>query len=123
MVALAVPCTLLAQQQGETKIPKIGKIVGGNEQQAFTGKVKSVNTKFHLLNMEPVEGKGSEIFPVKKNVEIRTAKGVRIPLSELKAGTDVVIYYELKGSKRSVKRIIELSPGAEAAGKKPSPPS
>lgn len=123
MAVLVVPCPLLAQQPGETKIPKIGKIIGGNQQQAFTGKVQSIDTKLNLLNIRPEEGKGSEIFPVKKNVEIRTAKGVRISLRELKAGTDVVIYYELKGSQRTVKRIIELSPGSGAAGEKPSPPS
>lgn len=49
MAVLVVPCPLLAQQQGETKIPKIGKIIGGNQQQAFTGKVQSVDTKLNLL--------------------------------------------------------------------------
>ncbi len=121
--ALLVPFPAAAQRPGETKIPKIGKIMGGPDRQAFTGKVKSVDKKLNLLNMTPEEGEGSEIFPIKKNVEIRDAKGERISLSELKAGTDVVVYYELKGSKRLVKQIIELSPGAEAAKKKSSPPS
>ena len=121
--ALLIPFPAAAQRPGETKIPKIGKIIGGPDRQAFTGKVQSVDKKLNLLNMKPEEGQGSEIFPVKKNVEIRNAKGERISLSELKAGTDVVVYYELKGNKRLVKQIIELSQGEETTKKKSSPPS
>jgi hypothetical protein len=122
-LALFFPAAALVQGQGQAKIPKIGKIAGGKEQQAFTGKVQSVDTKLKLLNMMPVEGKGSEIFPVKKNVEVRNIKGERIPLKQLKAGSEVVIYYEMKGSRRTVKRIIELSAGSQTAKEKPSPPS
>jgi hypothetical protein len=123
LAALFVPCPAGAQRPGETKIPKIGKIMGGPDRQAFTGKVQSVDKKLKLLNMIPEEGQGSEIFPVKKNVEIRNVHGERISLGALKPGTDVVVYYELKGTERSVKQIIELSPGATKAEKKPSKPS
>ena len=123
MAALLVSCPVFAQQPGETKIPKIGKILGGTEQQAFTGKIESVDTKLNLLNVKHEEDRGSEIFPVKKNVVIRRATGERISLKELKAGSDVVVYYELKGSQRIVKQIVELSPRKAAAEKKPSPSS
>ncbi len=120
LAALFVTCLAWAQRPGETKIPKIGKIMGGPDRQAFTGKVQSVDKKLKLLNMVPEEGQGSEIFPVKKNVEIRNVHGDRISLSELKPGTDVMIYYELKGTERLVKQIIELSPGGTKTEKKPS---
>ncbi|MGE5327631.1 MAG: hypothetical protein ACM3NO_11375 [Deltaproteobacteria bacterium] len=115
-----------AQEEGPagTKLPsKLDKIRGGdNTQLAFTGKVRSVDIKANLLSMSPEEGKGSEIFPVKKNTMIRTAKGERISLKELKEGNDIVVYYELKGAQRVVKRIIQLSAGKDAEGKKhPSP--
>ena len=116
-----------AQEEGpaETKLPsKLGKLKGGDDNQlAFSGKVQSVDVKLKLLNMAPEEGKGSEIFPLKKNTVIRTAHGDRISLEDLKAGCDVVIYYELKGAQRVVKRVIELSPRKGKGEKAPPSPS
>jgi len=117
------PAFAQEQEPGETKIPKIGKIRGGNDQLAFSGKVRSVDIKLNLLSLTPEEGRGSEIFPVKKNTVIRTARGQRIYLKDLKEGSDIVVYYELKGAQRVVKRIIELSPGKNAEEKTPPSPS
>ena len=118
------PLSARSQQPGETKIPtKIGKIRGGDDAQlAFTGKVKSVDIKLKLLSMTPEDGKNTEIFPIKKNTLIRTVRGDRISPKDLK-GTDVMIYYELKGTHRVIKRIIELSPRKGAEEKTPPSPS
>jgi hypothetical protein len=116
----------LGQQPTETKIPtKIGKIRGGNVQQAFTGKIQSVDTKLKVLNVKAEESTNTEIFPLKKNVDVQTLKGEKRELSDLKPGSDVIIYYQLKrrGSERTIKRIIVLSRGAKEAEKKNPPPS
>jgi hypothetical protein len=123
LAGLVAPGIAQGQQPATTKVPKIGKIRGGNTRQAFTGKVRSVDLKLKVLNMKGQEGASDEIFPFKKNVDLETASGRRLMLSELKAGSDVVIYYELKGGQRTVKQIILLGPGSQEAKKKPSPPS
>lgn len=121
--ALFVPGALLGQQPGETRIHKINKSRGDNGRQAFTGKIQSVDTKLKVLNMKAEEGVGTEIFPLKKSVDIESANGEKMKLAQLKPGSNVVIYYQLKGGQRTVKQIILLSPGFQEAKKKPSPPS
>jgi hypothetical protein len=123
LLSLALPGTVQGQQPGEHKIPVLGKTVGGNYRQAFTGKVQSLDTKFNVLNMKAAEGAGTEIFPVKKDVEIKSAKGEKLKLDKLKPGSDVIIYYEQKGGQRKVKEIILLEPNKQEAKKKPAPES
>lgn len=123
LLSLALPCPARSQQAPETKIPRRSKIQGGDNRQAFTGKVQTVDAKLHVLTMKAEEGTGTELFPLRKNVDVRTAEGDRRTLSDLKVGADVVVYYEFKGSQREVKRIILLSPGSPAAKKKADSPS
>jgi hypothetical protein len=123
LAGLLVPGIAHGQQPGETKIPKISKIRGGSTQQAFTGKVQSVDAKHKVLNVKAEEGAGAEIFPIKKNVVLKSAGGEKLALGDLKPGSDVVIYYELKGGQRAVKQIILLSPKSKAGKKESSPPS
>lgn len=120
---LALPREALAQQGVGRKIPIIKKIEGGSFRQAFTGKVESLDTERKILNMKAAEGGGTEIFPVKKDVEVRTADGEKLKLSQLKSGFNVIIYYQQKGNRRTVKEIIVLAAGAEESKKKPPPPS
>jgi hypothetical protein len=125
-VMLVAPCfssTARGQQPGQTKIPSLGKIKGGNTRQAFTGKVQSVDKKLKVLNMKSAEGTSTEIFPLKKNVEVQTVGGERRTLSDLKPGSDVMILYELQGSEREIKKIIVLSHGPKEGKKKSTPPS
>ena len=126
-VVLVAPCfsgTARGQQPGETKLPtRIRKLQGGDTRQAFTGKVQSVDNKLKVLNMKSEEGTGTEIFPLKKNVEVRTVEGVRRELSDLKPGSSVTIFYEFKGNQREIKKIIMLTPGTTEARKKSAPPS
>ena len=126
-VVLVAPCfsgTARGQQPGETKIPtKLGKIRGGETRQAFTGKVQSVDKKLKVLNVKSEEGTSTEIFPLKKNVDVQTLNGERRTLSDLKPGSNVMILYELKGSQREIKKIIVLSHGKKEVKKKPAPPS
>ncbi len=104
--------------------------MGGSVRQAFTGKVQSVDMKRHVLNLETVEGGGTEIFPIKRGIEVSGTGGNKLKLKELQPGSTVVIYYEQKGSERAVKQIIVLADkdqgGKENKGKdkpKESPPS
>ncbi len=126
-VVLVAPCfssTARGQQPGETRIPtKLGKIRGGETRQAFTGKVQSVDKKLKVLNVKSEEGTSTEIFPLKKNVDVQTLNGERRTLSDLKPGSNVMILYELKGSQREIKKIIVLSHGKKEVKKKPAPPS
>jgi hypothetical protein len=123
MASLVVPLRAHAQQPGETKIPKIGKIRGGDIRQAFTGKVQSLDTKLKVLNLKAEKGTSTEIFPLKKNVDVQSAEGKKQALSDLKPGTSVVVFYDMKGSQRTIKKIIVLSHDSEEVKKKSSPPS
>jgi hypothetical protein len=123
LAGLFVAGVASGQQPGQTRIPKINKIRGSNTQQAFTGKVQSVDIKHKVLNLKAEEGAGAEIFPLKKNLDIETASGEKLALGKLKPGSDVMIYYELKDNERNIKQIILLSPGSKEVKKKTSPPS
>lgn len=123
LAGLALPGAARGQQPGEHRIPVIGKNVGGDYRQAFTGKVQSFDAKFHVLNMKAAEGDSTEIFPIKKDVEIKSVKGEKLKLDTLKPGSDVIIYYRQKGGQRKVKEIILLEHGAKEAKKKSAPES
>jgi hypothetical protein len=125
-VVLVAPCfsgTARGQQPGETKIPtKLGKIRGGETRQAFTGKVQSVDKKLKVLNMKSEEGTSTVIFPLKKNVDVQTLNGERRALSDLKPGSNIMVFYELKSGAREIKKIIVLSQDSKKEVKKKSAP-
>lgn len=121
--AFAIPGAAWGQQPSKLKVPILSKIEGGSTRQAFTGKVESLDTKRKLLSVNPVEGIGTEIFPIRKSVQVESANGNKLELSELKSGRDVIIYYEQKGSRRTVKEIVVLDSGAGKTEKKAEPPS
>jgi len=115
---------VLGQAPRPHHVPVIGKISGGSTHQAFSGKIASLDLKLNVLNVNAAEGGSTEIFPIKHNTEVRNAEGGKLRLKTLKPGTEVIVYYELKGSERTVKSIVVLSAGrAEEKEKKPSPPS
>jgi len=112
-----------AMAQGhKRKVPGLDKITSGTNQQAFSGKVQSLDVDHHVLNVNTVQGGVTEIFPLTKKVHVSTADGDRLKLEALTPGTNVLIYYEQKGDKRTVKEIVVLS-AAAAEAKKASPPS
>lgn len=125
--ALAVVCGLgvaRAQEERSSKVPVLGKVAGGATQQAFSGKVQSLDLKRKLLNVNTVEGGGTEIFPIKKGVQVSTAGGEKLKLAQLTPGTDIIVYYEQKNARRTVKEIVVLAASpAEAKKKKTPPPS
>ena len=74
-----------------------------------------------LLNVNTVQGENTEIFPLRKGTRVATANGGRKRLSQLTPGTNVLIYYEQRGDRRTVKQIVVLG-AAPAKDKKASPP-
>lgn len=128
-VALAVIClrAAYAGQESKHKPPVLDKLSSGVTQQAFSGIVQSLDLKHSLLNVNPVEGDATEIFPVKKTPKVAGADGERLRIESLKPGTNVLIYYEQKGDKRTVKDIVVLraapSKSAPAKAAKSTPPS
>ena len=117
---------ILGQPQDEhrrTKVPLIGKIGGGSNRQAFSGKVQSVDLKRNLLMVDTVEGGTTEYFPVKKNVAVHTAAGEKIKVAELTPGTNVIVYFEVKNDRRTVSEIVVLGIADKPEAKKPAAPS
>ena len=129
IACLTLSLVTAARAQDEhrrTKVPLIGKVTGGSNRQAFSGKVQAVDTKRQLLLVDTVEGAQTEYFPVKKNFEVTTAAGKKIRISELQPGSNVIVYYEVKDDRRSVTDILILgpkNPEKEEGTKKPSSPS
>jgi len=123
LVLLGLPfrATLKAQEQHKTKVPGLDKITsGGPTQQAFSGIVRSVDLKSEVLNVDNVNGESTEIFPIRGKTHVVTADGDKLKLAKLKPGTNVLVYYEQKGDRRTVTQIVVLAPGAE---KKKTPTS
>jgi hypothetical protein len=94
----------------------------GSSQQAFTGKVQSLDLHHKLLNVDTVQGGVTETFPVRKGVQVVKANGNKDDLAALIPGTNVLIYYEQKGERRTVKQIVILT-SKPSAEKKPPPTS
>jgi hypothetical protein len=123
--ALVIPGLLLAaslgfaQDRPKSKLPVIDKITSGASHQAFSGIVKSLDEKHEVLNIDAVEGGVTEIFPIKKNTRVIGPDGSRLKLDDLAPGTNVIVYFELRADRRSVKRIEILS----SESKKQAPPS
>jgi len=115
----AVP---LRAQAHKSKVPIVGKLTSGPQQQAYSGKVQSVDLKQEILNVNSLHGRDSEIFPVKKNVRVEDLNGRKMKLTALTPGMTVLIYYSQKSGERTVRNIIVLSSGKsqEKAGQAPS---
>jgi hypothetical protein len=112
-----------AQDQRKRKIPVVNKITQGPNRQAFSGKVESLDLELHVLEVNASEGKTLEIFPVKKGIQVSTADGEKLKLEALRPGNNVIIYYEQKGDRRTVKQIVVLAADSEHENKKPPPTS
>lgn len=95
--------------QSKSKIPIISKLTSGNHQQAFTGKVQSLNLKDRILSVNSLHGQDNEIFPVRKNVRVQGANGHKMKLTELTPGMTVLIYFDQRAGERRVKNIVVLS--------------
>jgi|SRR5579875_2580879 len=118
LLLIATPAR--SQQQQKSKLPGIGRITSsGLNQQAFTGSVQSLDRQHHVLNVNAAQGNGAEIFPIQKKVRISSISGRKLKLAALSPGTNVVIYYQEKGGRRTVNQIVVLSPAAHPAKKKP----
>jgi hypothetical protein len=123
LVLWGLPCwtTIKAQEQRKAKVPVIDKITsGGPTHQQFSGVVRSIDLESEILNVDTVKGNVTEIFPVKKKVHVVTADGGKLKLTKLQPGTNVLIYYEQKGDRKTVTEIVVLAGGAV---KKKTPPS
>ncbi len=110
-----------AQEQHKRKVPGLAKITAGPSQQAFNGVVQSLDFARNLLTVNSVEGSNTEFFPLSKGMRVSRADGVKLKLTALTPGTNVMIIYELKGERRMVKRIDVLA-GGTGGEKKKSPP-
>ena len=108
-------------QTKRSKVPVVGKLSGGGSAQAFSGKLESLDRDHNLLKVSTVQGDQTEIFQVKKGVYVYTAGGEKLKLRELKPGTNVLVYFELKGEHRTVKEIVVLT--SAPAEEKKTPPS
>lgn len=115
-----LPTVPVHAQQGKSKVPLIGKLTSGNNQQAFTGKVQSLDMKQRVLNVNGLHGRDTEIFPIRKNVRVESLNGDRMKLTELSPGTTVLIYFDQKSGERTVKNIIVLSSNKSQGKAKPA---
>ena len=121
LMGLPFRTTLEAQEERKPKVPGLDKITsGGPVQQAFMGIVKSVDLDNEVMDVDNVNGKSTEIFPLRKKVHVVTADGDKLKLAKLKPGTNVLVYYEQRGDHKIVTQIVVLT-GGEA--KKKAPPS
>jgi Cu/Ag efflux protein CusF len=121
LLNLPLVTTLRAQQGHAPKVPGLDRIITpGPSRQAFTGVVKSVDMKTEVLNVDAVTGNGTEIFPLKKKkVHVVTADGDKLKLERLKPGTNVLVYYEQSGDRKTVTDIVVLT---ASSTKKKTPP-
>jgi len=114
-----------AQERRRLKVPVLGKIAGGSTRSAFSGKLQSVDRQRNLIHISTVEGGGTEIFQIKKDVRVSAADGTELKISDLSGGLNVIVYFEKKGDRRRAKDIVVLgaAPAEEEkeAKKSPSP--
>ena len=111
-----------AGAQDEHKNKVLTKIEsGGPARGEFTGTVQSLDLKEQVLNVHATRGDDTEIFPIKKNVHVSSADGKKLKLASLAPGTTVLVNYEQKGDRRTVKQIVVIASPAEGAPKPPPP--
>ena len=109
-------------QTKRSKVPVVGKLSGGGSAQAFSGKLELFDPEHDLLKVNTVQGDHTEIFQAKKGVSVYTAGGDKLKLSELMPGTNVLVYFELKDERQTVKEIVVLT-NAPVEEEKSPPPS
>lgn len=95
-------------QEHKNKLPIVGKISGNSDRQAYSGTVQSLNMKQRILSVNSRQGRDTEIFPVKKNIRVEAINGKKMDLKALTPGTSVLIYFDQRGGKRTIKNIIVL---------------
>jgi len=108
-----------AQDQRKRKVPGLDKVTSGSSHLAFSGKVQSVDLEHSVLNVNTVQGGTTEIFPLKKGIHISTADGEKLKVAALTSGVNVIVYYEQKGDRRTVKQIVVLASHAPEGKKSP----
>ncbi len=113
----------LQAQQEKNKLPIVGKLAPGNHQQAYSGKIQSLDMKRKILNVNSLHGQDTEIFPVKKNMHVEGINGNRLNLSALTPGATVLIYFNQKSGERTVKNIVVLSSSKKQAKSGTAPSS
>ena len=114
-------CSGYAQEPHKSKVPGLDKITSGSSRLAFSGHVQSLDREREILNVGTVQGGNTEVFSVKKGIRVSAADGSKLKLDALKPGTNVIVYYEQKGEKRTVKEIVILSSGVGQEKKPPHP--
>ncbi len=122
-VVLFCQAAPLRAQRQKSKVPLVSKLTTSNHQQAYSGKVQSLDMKQKILNVISLHGQDTDIFPVKKNMRVEGITGNRLTLSALAPGTTVLIYFDQKSGERTVKNIVVLSSGKEQEKGKPAPSS
>lgn len=110
-LVLVLSGTVALQAQDEhrrTKVPLIGRVTGGSNRQAFSGKIQKVDIQRKLLIVDTVEGSSTEYFPVKKDFRVSVPNGKKIKLSELASGTHIIVYFNVNEDRRVVTDILVL---------------
>jgi len=110
----------LSAQQHKSKIPIVGKISPFPGRQAYSGTVQYLDMKQKVLNVNSLHGKDTEIFPVKKDIHVKSLNGKKLELEALTPGTSVLIYYKEKGGEREVENIIVLESGKKGSKQAPA---
>ncbi len=123
LLLIAARPVLALQEEHRSKVPVVGKITGGTNRQAFTGKVQSLDLKRNLLVVNTVEGNSTEFFPLKKGIPVSSAGGGRIRIKELTPGTTIIVYFDVRNDRRTVTEITVLDTGRSGKGEKANPPS
>jgi hypothetical protein len=124
LLIIAIACFLFsslarAQEEHRNKLPGISKITSnGPTRQAFTGSVQLLDTHQRVLNVTAAGGGNTAIFPIGKKVKVSTIDGQKLRVATLTPGTNVIVYYEQKGGRRTVDQIIVLGPHAPTGKKK-----
>ncbi len=107
-------------QSRKSKVPVIRRLLGVNHQ-AFSGVVRSLDSKRKILNVQRAEARDIEIFPVKKSTHVTNVSGKILGLKALRPGTDVMIYYTERNGERKISQIMVLG-GKPSGGKKENHP-
>ena len=121
MVAVALGGSFVSAraQEEKHKVPGLDKVVSESSHQMFSGKIQSVDFKRELLNVNAISGQETEFFPLKKTVHVADPNGVKLTLAALAPGADVLIHYDVRGDRRTIKDIVVLAPPpAKDASKK-----
>lgn len=125
VLALLAAAGAWAQDEHKRKVPVLDKLsTSGPGQQAFSGSVQSVDLKSAVLAVRSTRGDADEYFPLKKNVRVATADGRSLTLDGVKLNWNVLVYFEQKDDRRTIKEIIVLGPpSAQPPKSPPVPPS